>query len=145
MFVSLVEVLFFFGLLRVSMTSFYFLRMNDCHLKNHVTCRLAELCSLQIFMACKWLEQQITEVCNTIYFMFDNIKALKRNWEIVTVIWTTTLLNTSETHKITWLIMKYVINQTFRDFKCSFRASLFHLSTLLRSFEETTKLIQCAM
>lgn len=46
--VSLVEVLFFFDLLRVSMTFFYFLRMKDCRLKNYVTCGLVEWHSLQI-------------------------------------------------------------------------------------------------
>lgn len=80
-----------FDLLRVSMTSFYLLRIKDCHLKNYVTCGLVEWCSLQIFMACKWLEQQITDVCSTIYVMFDNIKAVKRNWKIMTVILTMTL------------------------------------------------------
>ena len=131
MFVSLVEVPFFFDLLRVSMTSFYLLRVKDGHPKNYVTYGLVEWCSLQIFMACKWLEQQITEVCNTIYVMFDNIKAVKRNWKIVTVIWTMTMLNTSQAHKITWLVTRCVINQTFRNFKCNFRPSLFHLSTPL--------------
>ena len=131
MFVSLVEVLFFFDLWRVSLIFFHFLRMKDCHLKNYVTCGLVEWCSLQVFMACKWLKQQITDVCNTIYVMFDNIKAVKMYWKIVTVIWTTSQLNTYQTHKIARLIMKCTINQTFRDLKCSFRASLFHRSTCL--------------
>jgi len=91
MLVSLDQFLFFFDLLWVSMTSVYFLRMKDCHLKNYVTYGLVEWCSLQIFMACKWLEQQIADVCNTIYVVFDKIKAVKRNWEIMTVIWTMTL------------------------------------------------------
>ena len=35
--------MFFFDLLRVSMSFFYFLRMKDCHLKKYVTCGLVEV------------------------------------------------------------------------------------------------------
>jgi hypothetical protein len=50
--------------------------------------------------------------------------------------------------KKTWLILKFMINQTLRAFKCNFQAPLIQLwkrFTPFRSFEEIAKFVNCAM
>ena len=102
---------------------------------------------LQILLEFKWIRHEMTGVCKTTNVMFDNIKALKADFKFLNAMSTMALLSVSKTHKNTWLILNFIITQTFRTFKFSFEASLIQLkqfsSRFIRfmSFEETSKFI----
>ena len=152
MFVALVEVLFFIRLLSFFYEiSLFFMheRWSSQELCDVWICTLMSFYRFSLHL--NGLDTRITGACKIIRITFDNIKALKFNRKFFNVMSTVVPLNIFQTHHNTWLILKFMINQTFRAFKCNFQSHWFNYPTILfkiysvQSFEETATFIKYAM